>query len=190
MLTINTPAIGEGCDRMVYLHPLDSNKVIKLTKPNGNDRQSNREIKCYNQLTKRKLTNWKHLPKYYGEVSTDKGKGFVVECVRDYDGELSKNLDFYISRDGLSVYIEKWNDFKSYFINEKIIVTDDITPENILVKKVTEDELVFMLIDALGDRVFINFLNHVSYLTKQKIKRRFVRSEAKLLQRYSQSLNF
>ena len=45
------------------------------------------------ELEKRRMTNFKHLPKYFGEVKTDKGAGFVVELIRDFDGEVSKTFE-------------------------------------------------------------------------------------------------
>ncbi len=57
MLEINTPAIGQGCHRIVYIHPLDNDKAIKIVKPDGCNRQSKREIKVYKQLIKKNHTN-------------------------------------------------------------------------------------------------------------------------------------
>ncbi len=135
MIQITTPPIGEGEDRIVYIHPTDKNKAIKLVKPNRLHKQSEREIKYYNKLLKRKNISWKHIPKFYGEISTNKGKGFVVELIRDYDGNISKNLDFYIKKFGLAFYKEKWEELKSYFLKERIITTSDIAYHNILLAK-------------------------------------------------------
>ena len=50
------------------------------------------------------MINFKHLPKYFGEVKTDKGAGFVVELIRDFDGEVSKTFEYYLKKDGVLKY--------------------------------------------------------------------------------------
>lgn len=91
--------VGKGNERACYLHPEDKNKAVKVTYENNNRKKSKQtkiEVAYYKKLLKRGLTNWKHLPKFYGEINTNKGKGFVVEIIRDYDGEISKTFAYYL----------------------------------------------------------------------------------------------
>ena len=69
--------IGKGNERACYVHPEDCNKAIKITYENNNRKESKQtklEVKYYKELEKRKMINFKHLPKYFGEVETDKGR--------------------------------------------------------------------------------------------------------------------
>ncbi len=45
------------------------------------------------------MNNWKHLPKFYGEVNTNKGLGFILELIKDYDGNVSKSFAYYLKRE-------------------------------------------------------------------------------------------
>ncbi len=184
MIEITSTPIGEGRGRAVYVHPQDKNKAIKIGKKNRMPTESKREIKYYNQLRKRKKISWKHLPSFYGEVATNKGHGIVVELIRDYDGKISKRLDYYMKKNGFSVYEKEWEEFKSYFVNENIVIINDLTPENILLKKIDQHQSVLMLIDGMGDTVAIDILNYSNYLLKRKILRRFARAEKALRERY------
>ncbi len=182
MIQINTEPIGEGWHRLVYKHPIHNDRAIKIVKQNGKSRQTRREIKIYKQLIKRNHKNWKHLPKYYGEIVTNKGTGIVVELVRDYDGKVSKKLDFYIKRDGFNAYKKEWEEFKSFFISEKILVGNDVSVRNILVKRIDKNKSVFVLIDSLGDHVLIPMFNNFESVVKKKVIRRLNRAEKDLLE--------
>lgn len=93
--------VGKGNERACYIHPEDKNKAIKITYENNNRKESKQtklEVNYYKELEKRRMTNFKHLPKYFGEVKTDKGAGFVVELIRDFDGEVSKTFEYYLKK--------------------------------------------------------------------------------------------
>ncbi len=184
MIQITSMPIGEGCNRIVYLHPLDNNKIIKISKTDGMDAESKREIKYYNKLMKRDNINWEHLPKFYGVVETNRGSGIVVELIRDYDGGISKQLDYYIKENSLETYENEWEQLKLYLIEQNIVIINDITPENILLKRIDKDKSILILVDGMGDTVFIDVLNYSDYLLKRKILRRFARAEEKLRERY------
>ncbi len=186
MIKITTKPIGEGVERVAYLHPQDNKKLIKLVKPNCQNIQSKREVNYYNKLKKRKNMSWVHLPKFYGEIATDKGNGFVVELIRDYDGTISKNLDFYLKKCGVDAYKVSLEELKNYFIKEKIVFNYDISPENILVRKIDKNNVVLVLIDGLGDTIFIKVLNHFRYFLTPKILRRWSRFEKKMQRDYAQ----
>ncbi len=186
MLEITSKPIGEGCNRRVYLHPKDTDKIIKVSKTSFMDVDSKREIKYYSKLKKRKNISWKHLAKFYGKVVTNKGDAIVAELIRDYDGNIAKNFDYYIRQNGLVAYQKEWEDFKSYFINENIVVTFDLKPNNMLLKRINPHESVLVLIDGLGDTVAIDILNYSKYLLKRKILRRFARAEKALRERYGE----
>ncbi len=67
-------------------------------------------------LKKRGMNNFKHLPKFYGEVETNKGAGFVIELIRDYDGgEVSKSFAYYLKENGVETYQKELEEYRQYF---------------------------------------------------------------------------
>lgn len=61
--------IGKGSERACYLHPEDKNKAVKVTYKNNKrekNKQSQKEVDYYNELIKRGMNDWQHLPKFYG----------------------------------------------------------------------------------------------------------------------------
>lgn len=92
VLQITTEPIGEGQERICYLHPEDPDKIIKLQKGESN-KQTRRELELYRRLLRRKGTDYSQLPRYYGKVVTNLGEGFVTDLIQDYDGGISNSLE-------------------------------------------------------------------------------------------------
>jgi hypothetical protein len=74
--------IGSGQDRKCYIHPEYDSLCIKILHDNdgGAKKQLLREIK-YNE--KLKKYNIPILPKYYGNISTNMGEGYLFEFIKD-----------------------------------------------------------------------------------------------------------
>ena len=176
--------VGKGSERACYVHPEDINKTIKITYEN-NKRQKNKqtetEILYYKQLQKRKMNNWRHLPEYFGEVDTDKGKGFVIELIKDYDGEVSKSFEFYMKKNGIEVYKNEIEKYKQYFLDNCIIFNYGMMPKNILLRKNNETDFDLVLIDGLGDVSHFTLPNKIPYFAKRRISRRWDKFVSKYL---------
>ena len=182
--------IGKGNERTCYVHPEDCNKAIKITYENNNRKESKQtklEVKYYKELEKRKMINFKHLPKYFGEVETDKGRGFVVELVRDYNGEVSKTFEFYLKQNGVFKYQKELETYKQYFLDNYIIFNYGMMPKNILLRKNSETDFDLVLIDGLGDVTYFTFLNKIKYLARRRINRRWDKFVKKYLEKYKTS---
>lgn len=176
--------VGKGNERACYLHPEDKNKAVKVTYENNNRKKSKQtkiEVAYYKKLLKRGLTNWKHLPKFYGEINTNKGKGFVVEIIRDYDGEISKTFAYYLKENGLDKYKKELADYKQYFLDNKIIFNFGMMPKNILLRKNSETEFDLVLIDGLGDVSHLTIQNIIPYFVRRRILSRWNKFEKKYL---------
>lgn len=100
-LQLDTDPIGTGIERACYVHPHDPDKAVKVLIKRRNV-QSKREIKYYTKLAKQPDLAFDHLPRFYGTVKTNLGNGFIVDLVRDYDGQISKPLNWYLAN-GLSI---------------------------------------------------------------------------------------
>ena len=168
--------IAKGNERACYHHPEDENKTIKVTFENNNrkkSKQSEKEIKYYKQLMKKGLTNWKHLPEYFGEVKTTKGDGFVIELVKDYDGKISKSFAHYLKENGVESYQEELAVYKEYFLKYCIIFNYGMMPKNILLRKNSETDFDLVLIDGLGDVSHFTILNGLPAFARRRINRRW-----------------
>ena len=167
--------IGKGNERACYIHPNDKNKAIKISYEQnlGRSKQTNTEIKYYKKLIKRKNLDWKHLPKFYGEVETNKGKGFIVELIRDYDGKVSKSFKYYIEKDGLDKYKKELETYKQYLLKNYIIFNYGMMQGNILLRKNSPTDFDLVLIDGLGDVAHFTLLNDIPYFARRRITRRW-----------------
>ncbi|MCD6174065.1 MAG: hypothetical protein J7J96_09825 [Sulfurimonas sp.] len=175
--------VGKGSERACYTHPTDHNKAVKISYEQhiGRSKQTTAEINYYKELLKKQDMNWKHLPKYYGEVKTDKGDGFIVELIRDYDGNVSKSFAYYINNFGVQNYTKELEEYKDFFLKHCVIFNYGMMPKNILLRKTSENESHLVLIDGLGDITYFTFPNKIPYFARQKINRRWDKFTKKYL---------
>ena len=86
--------IGQGATRECYLHPVRTDKCVKVLKKSLDEKILEREIKTYFKV-KYLLDDF--IPQYDGVLAdTDKGKGLVCELFRGDNGQLSKPIGYYI----------------------------------------------------------------------------------------------
>lgn len=180
--------VGTGKEKVCYVHPQDSDKAIKL--PISNTRvQTDREICYYRKLLKRKNVSYSHMPQFYGLITTNLGEGYVVDLVRDYDGEISKSLEWYLQNgfalDDFSVHLQ---DLKAYFLRNCIVFNHDMYDGNLLVKKLSPEKMQLVIIDGIGDVVFIEWLNNFSSLVRLKIERRWERFWVRLQRKVTRGI--
>lgn len=183
MIKLPKEIIGKGNERVCYLHPENENHLIKVSyeREKGRSKQSDIEIKYYKQLLGRKKMDWTHLPRFYGEVDTDQGKGFVVELIKDFDGKVSESFQYYIDRDGVDRYRDELEAYKQYFLDNLVIFNYGMMPKNILLKRIDENRSDLILIDGLGEVSFLKFPNKIPYFARKKILRRWEKFENKYL---------
>lgn len=164
--------IGRGRDRACYLHPLDPNKVIKVSIVE-NDKQSRREPKYYSKLQNRNI-NWDAIARYHGKIPTNLGEGLVFDLVKDFDGSASKSITYYLENKVISQ--EQINNLlsgiKDYLHNNGII-TRDISANNLLYRRETETDGKLVIIDGLGNNELIPLSNFFVFLAQKKIKRKW-----------------
>ncbi len=162
---------SRGTNRGCYIHPQDNNKCIKIT-ISGNPKETNKEIKYYNFLKKRGIS-WKMISLYYGNIDTNLGKGECVELIKDYDGNISKDLDKYITKNKINEdipnLVDLLSELKNYLYKEKVYVKD-LDPINIVYKKSGPKEGKLVIIDGLAHSNYIPFSMKIdSYVLKKVI---------------------
>ena len=168
--------IGAGGHKKVYIDPRYNNRCIKiLLEKNCEDWE--REKK-YRNIREARKQNSILLPKYYGEVSTNLGTGYVFERIVDYTGENSKDIgEFLRSAEQLPNELEIEYLAKQFFygmLAEKIIVTN-AEYCNFLVQKVSPTFNLVRVIDNIGSHSRIPLDCYIAKVADRHIKRYFVR---------------
>ena len=182
MLQISSRPIGKGKERACYIHPEDPRKAIKISMGKVNE-QTRRDIKFYRKLTRRSTGENRHIPKFYGLCETNLGKGIVVDLIRNYDGEISRPLNWYLAQgvpiEEFDVYLEE---LKHSFLQNLIIFNHDMTIGNLLFQRSSTSSARLIAIDGLGDVVALDWLNCFPFLVRRKIRRRWARFIARVYQ--------
>lgn len=173
MLELTRKPIGMGRERMCFVHPEDPRLAVKIS-TGGSSGQSEREIRLYGQLEKRGATDNKHIPGFHGVCETNRGPGFVVDLVRNYDGEISRPLNWYL---GQGYPIEEFEPFleelKQFFLRQRILFDPQLEIDDILVQKTSASKFRMVVIDSLGDGASFGLLNFLPFLARRKIRRRW-----------------
>ena len=180
MLQINSDPIGKGKERACYVHPEDPRKAIKISTGKVSA-QSRREIKFYRRLQKRGELVDEHIPKFHGLCETNLGQGIVVDLIRNYDGEISRPLNWYLAQGFPIGEFEPYLDeLKQSFLQNLIIFNHDLTIGNLLVQKSSAIKVRLVAIDGLGDVTALDWLDYFPFLVRRKIRRRWARFIARV----------
>jgi hypothetical protein len=180
MLQITKKPIGMGKERMCFVHPEDPRLAIKIAKGKVNE-QSKREIKFYRNLQKRGETVDSHIPKFHGLCETNKGPGIVVDLIRNYDGEISRPLNWYLAQGfPIEEFEPRLEELKQSFLKNLIIFNHDMTIGNLLVQRTSSSKFRIVAIDGLGDVVAFDWLDRFAFLVRRKINRRWARFIARV----------
>jgi hypothetical protein len=175
MLDLSKQPIGMGKERMCFVHPEDPRLAVKV--PIGDTNlQTRREIRFYRRLEKRGGVDCKHIPGFHGTCRTSRGDGIVVDLIRDFDGQISRPLGWYLGRGfPLEEFIPRLDEVHHSFVENLIIFNHDLNIGNLLVKKTSISRFHLVAIDGLGDVVAIDWLNRIPFLARRKIRRRWQR---------------
>lgn len=183
--------IGEGSHRACYAHPENKDRCIKVGALNS--KESRRERACYKLLQKRGVT-WDSLSQFYGFVETNMGPGEEFDLVRDHDGEISKTLEHYLETDSDSerseLYyqsLKKAFSFLKSDIYDQVILVRTILTENILYKKINEDEGRLVIIDNIGNTDLLPICDYSKFFARRKITRKWHRFERSMLKQYGEN---
>lgn len=172
MLVINKQPIGMGKERMCFVHPDDPRLAIKV-QVGDNNQQTGREIRFYQRLEQRGI-DCQHIPAFHGTCQTNRGDGIIVDLIRDFDGQISHPLNWYLARGfPLEEFVPRLDEVRQSFIDNLIIFNHDLTIGNMLVRKTSFSRFHLVAIDGLRDVVAIDWLDRIPFLARRKIKRRW-----------------
>ena len=172
MLELTHKPIGMGKERMCFVHPEDPRLAIKIA-IDGVSKQNEREVRFYRKLEKRGGVDCKHIPGFHGLCETNRGRGFIVDLVRDYDGQISRPLNWYLAQ---GYPIEEFEPFleelKQSFLRNLIVFDHDLQVDKILVQKTSASKFRMVAVDGLGDLLTLG-LDIFPFLVRRKIRRRW-----------------
>ena len=172
MLVINKQPIGMGKERMCFVHPDDPRLAIKV-QVGDNNQQIGREIRFYQRLEQRGI-DCQHIPAFHGTCQTNRGDGIIVDLIRDFDGQISHPLNWYLASGfPLEEFVPRLDEVRQSFIENLIIFNHDLTIGNMLVRKTSFSRFHLVAIDGLRDVVAIDWLDRIPFLARRKIKRRW-----------------
>ena len=175
VLQLTSQPIGKGRERTCYLHPEDPSKIIKISGEITNV-QSKREIGFYRKLQKISHYEYTHIPRFYGSIKTSLGEGIVVDLIRDYEGSISKSLRWYLVQGTpISEFESYLSQLKQYLLENLVIFNHDMGAGNLLYQKLSKDSARLVMIDGIGDVIFIQWLNYFPSQVRSKINRRWDR---------------
>lgn len=186
--------IGKGTNMAVYINPMNPSQCIKIRI---------REIRDYYlEMDYRKSRQRRRLPqsslmvKYYGEVETNLGTGYVYERVAEYDSSTSLSIHDLAQLEMLAR--EKGCNLKEIAGTEKEIpcvkdvivklfggilqdrvIVHDYNCFNFMVQFSTPKSWRIRIIDGLGYRVLIPLVYYIDYFSVRQIRRfqlRFINS--------------
>ena len=128
------------------------------------------------------------IPRYYGEIETNLGKGNIFDLVMDYNDTISKTLIYYFSSDDKTEehyngLLESLCFLKDYLLQHQII-TLTLNPKNIVCQKINVRNFQLFIIDNIGNSDFIPICNYSKYFAQKKKLRKWNRFEKNILNKY------
>ena len=171
--------MGVGNHKTVYAHPTDKNLCVKILHT-PDDPDFAKEFR-YRKALGSRADSMTLLTKYFGEVETSKGKGYLFERVIDFDGKISQTMlnvldDTVADRKLLSATVKLLFDFKRAYFDEKFLLAG-VDPDNYLVQRTSPTERRVRIIYNIGIATFIPLPYYFDYFALKRAKkywRRFV----------------
>jgi len=165
--------LGDGNHKIVYAHPTDKNLCVKLLRT-PDDPDFAKETR-YRKALGSRADSMTLLTKYFGEVETSKGKGYLFERVLDYDGKISQTMlnvfDDTIRDKKLLLATEKLLlDFKRVYFDERFLLAG-VDPDNYLVQRISPTERRVRIIDNIGCSASIPLSYYFDYFAQKRLKK-------------------
>ena len=165
--------LGKGNHKIVYAHPTDKNLCVKLLRT-PDDPDLKKEMR-YRKALGDRADSMTLLTKYFGEVETSRGTGYLFERVIDYDGKSSPTMlsvldETLVHRELLPATEKLLLDFKRVYFEEKFLLAG-VDPDNYLVQKISSTERRVRIIDNIGIATFIPLPYYFDYFAVKRAKK-------------------
>ena len=168
--------LGEGNERLCYLHPTAANRVLKVTKPSRKSRHQNQIEALYLADLARRGVPFDHIPKLHGWAKTSGGKALVVKRVVNSDGSPLRTLSECLELGLLDAQEARrlLDELYGYLLRYSIIFAD--VGINNLVCQRREEGWHLMVIDGLGARRLgwkFQLYRKIPLLARSKLRRQW-----------------
>ena len=187
--------IGVGHHRVCYIHPEDPAKCIKVIYnfTDHADVEVKRECAYYRRLQKY-LTDWRGIPRFYGEVQTSLGTGYVYDRTVDFDGKPSQTMlqRYQGFKESPELYDEMLHliEVLERYLTDNHIVTMNIKPMNVLCHRISSTDVFPVICDNLGTSAFFPIAEYCPWFARKKLKRQFERMRSKLPSRHDDGVKW
>lgn len=173
MLEIHSEPIGQGRERACYVHPEDPRLAVLLPLA-GDSRKSQRDIGFYRKLRRRKAVHSKHIPAFHGLADTNLGRGIVVDLVRDYDGQISRPMNWYLA-EGYPVeeFEPLLKELYESLVENRVVVSKEMSIGDLLLQKRSMTRGRLVAIDGLGDTGATAWLDALPWIARRRIRQRW-----------------
>lgn len=177
--------IARGNDRIVYAHPSEPGRCIKGPRhPEQGSHQNAREKRYFQMLIRRGVTDWRHVPEYFGPVVTDQGEGLVFALIQDAGGGTAPTLRQRHQRHdtgwfATQAFVDELQNLYRY-LRDNWIVPSDINDRNIVCQTRADGSTRLWLIDGVSNPDFLPLANVWPWFARQKVDRRMKRFYPKL----------
>ena len=172
MQEISRDPIGIGKERMCFVHPEDPRLAIKIAK-GGDSALTRAELRFYRGLKNHGAVTGKHIPRFHGSCETNRGDGIVVDLVRNYDGEISRPLDWHLAHGyPIEEFEQNLEELRQFFLLHLILFDENLSIRDLLVQKTSAARARLVAINRLGQ---VLKPGPLTFLARRRIKRRWDR---------------
>lgn len=155
LLLVLSERVGMGHEREVWRHPLHRSLGIKVSKPRHERAQNEIDFHYSSHLSRLGISG-PHLPRVHGWVSTDRGRGLVVDLVQQPDGTPCPTLPHAL-RDGLISEMEAAGlvyEACDWLARNGVILADHGIHNTVVRVSAAEGRPYLVFVDGLGTRHF------------------------------------
>lgn len=156
----NAKLIGKGTHKKCFVHPHDSTRCVKVAYNDLGKRDLNREV-FYLKTRYRRRHISTILPRFYGEVQTNFGRGYVVDYLQNADGTPCLSLKDWLETAQANSQLDPLIDAAMQTLKRKIredqVLCLAIYPENILFPKDDAGNYRPFLVNDLGNAARVPF---------------------------------
>ena len=193
--------------RQIFVHPHDPGKCIKVQFKSGATIRAARgfphtlrpaayyEEVIHEEKSHRRFAIlaeihpgvYDHIPRYYGSVQTDLGRGNILQLLRDFDGEISQNLRERLRQARTCPAVEESvrrsiEEFR-VFMRDIPAITGRLHCPNIVSVRLDEHRERLYLIDDLHPRELLSFYQqHIPHFRRKRHERHWARFSAEVEQ--------
>jgi len=106
-----------------YQHPTNEEQCIKVPSDNKKAKKRLKADLSYYKKLHAKQTDMQYIANYFGTINTNLGTGYIYQCIKDYDGTISKTLRSYLEENTTAVkeiFVQFWKKKENHQALEQI----------------------------------------------------------------------